>query len=133
MPRQIERIVHSRPIAKNGVLPVTTLFFWKFYFSIRISDKELIWCSNYQMPRLMPFVSAGVLLEGAFSLWVSLNSGVLSRHKIFFCITIIPFYNWKKTGINSSGIAQKHASQSVFFIQVCIFSSKPFPHVFVNY
>ena len=30
------------PIAKNGVLPVTTLFFWKFNLSIRTSFKYLI-------------------------------------------------------------------------------------------
>ena len=31
---------------KDGVLPVTNLFFWKFYFSLRASYNELIWCTN---------------------------------------------------------------------------------------
>ena len=35
------------PIKKNGVLPVTTLLFWKFCFSLRTSYKELTWCNNY--------------------------------------------------------------------------------------
>ena len=32
---------------KNGVLSVTTLFFWQFCFSLRNSYKELIWFTNY--------------------------------------------------------------------------------------
>ena len=31
---------------KNGVLPVTTLFFWKFCFSLRTSYEELICCTK---------------------------------------------------------------------------------------
>ena len=38
--------VQNRPITKNGVLPVTTVFFWKFYFSLRTSYKELTWYTN---------------------------------------------------------------------------------------
>ena len=41
------RMVSKRwPITKNGVLLVTTLFFWKFYVSLRTSYKELIWYTN---------------------------------------------------------------------------------------
>ena len=47
MLRQIEWWVQNGPITKNGVLPVTTLFFWKFCFSLRTFYKELIWCTNY--------------------------------------------------------------------------------------
>ena len=32
--------------AKNRVLPVTTLVFWKFYSSLRTSYKELTWCTS---------------------------------------------------------------------------------------
>ena len=39
-------LVESTKIGKNGVLPVTTLFFKKFCFSWRISYTELICCSN---------------------------------------------------------------------------------------
>ena len=46
MLRQIEWWVQNGPISKNGVLPVTTLFFWKFCFSFRTSYKVLIWCTN---------------------------------------------------------------------------------------
>ena len=31
---------------KNGVWPVTTLYFWKLCFSLRTSYKEMIWCTN---------------------------------------------------------------------------------------
>ena len=46
MLRQIEWWVQNGPIRKNGVLPVITLFFWEFCFSLRTSYKELIWCTN---------------------------------------------------------------------------------------
>ena len=46
MLRQIEWWVKNGPIKKNGVLPVTTLFFWKLYFILRTSYNELTWCTN---------------------------------------------------------------------------------------
>ena len=51
------------------VLPVTTLFFWKFCFSLRT------WFDvpTTQMHIFTLFVSAAVLFDGAFSLWVSLT------------------------------------------------------------
>ena len=42
MLRQIEWGVQNGPIRKNGLLPVTALFFSKFCFSLRASYKELI-------------------------------------------------------------------------------------------
>ena len=44
--RQIELWLQNGPTTKNGVLPVTTIFFWKFCFSLRTSYKELICCTN---------------------------------------------------------------------------------------
>ena len=46
MLRQTEWWVQNGSIIKNGVLPVTTFFFWKFHFSLTTSYKELIWCTN---------------------------------------------------------------------------------------
>ena len=43
--RQTEWWLQNGPITKNGVLPVTTLFSWKFCVSLRTSYKELI-CRN---------------------------------------------------------------------------------------
>ena len=40
--RQIEWWVQNGTITENGDLPVTTLFFWKFCFSVRTSSKVLI-------------------------------------------------------------------------------------------
>ena len=40
--RQIECGVQNGPITKNGVSPVTTLFFQKFCFSLRTLYKALI-------------------------------------------------------------------------------------------
>ena len=74
MLRQIEWGVQNRLLTKNGVLPVTTLFFRKFCLNLRTSYEELIWCTNTtQMAIFMLFESVGVLFEGAFSLWVSLS------------------------------------------------------------
>ena len=44
--RQIKWWLENGPITKNGVLPVTTLFFWKFCFSLRTFYKEFICCTN---------------------------------------------------------------------------------------
>ena len=71
--RQIEWRVQNGPAAKDGVSPVTTSFFWNFCFSLRTSYKELTWCMPNQMSIFILFVSAWVLFEGAFSLWVSLR------------------------------------------------------------
>ena len=53
--RQIEWWLQNRLITKNGVLPVTTLFFWKFCFSIRTSYEELIWCTNNPNANIFTF------------------------------------------------------------------------------
>ena len=42
MSRQMEWGVQNGPIAKNGVLPATALFFRKFCFSLKTLYKELI-------------------------------------------------------------------------------------------
>ena len=44
--RKIKWWVQNGPITKNGVLPVTNLFFLKFCVSLRTSYRELIWCTN---------------------------------------------------------------------------------------
>ena len=46
MLRETEWWLQNRPNTKNGVLPVTTLFFRKFCFSLRTSYKELICCTD---------------------------------------------------------------------------------------
>ena len=72
----IEWWLQNEPIAKNGVLPVTTLFFGNF-----VSVKEpLSWLDVLatQMPIIVLFVNAGVLFEGTFSLWVSLKKKLQS-------------------------------------------------------
>ena len=47
MLRQIEWEVQNGTITKDGVLPLTTLVFWKFCFRGRTSSKVLIRCTNY--------------------------------------------------------------------------------------
>ena len=62
------------PITKKGVLAVTTLFFWKFCFSLRTLIKSWIDISTTQMSIFVFFVSAGVVFDGTFPLWVSLKT-----------------------------------------------------------
>ena len=50
-------------ITTNGFLPVTTLFFRKFCFSLRTSYKELVWCTSHPNIHIHTF---GVLFEGDF-------------------------------------------------------------------
>ena len=65
--------IQSGPIIKNRVLPVTTIFFENF-----VSVEEPLINSSFdvpvaQTPKSVLFVRAGVLFDGAFSLWVSLK------------------------------------------------------------
>ena len=71
--RQIEWGVQDRPITKNGVLPVTALFFRKFCFNLRTSYKEFIWCTNQLYTHIHTFRKRWSIIWGAFSQWVSLK------------------------------------------------------------
>ena len=55
MLRQIEWKVQHGPITKDGILPVTTLFFWKFCFKVRTSSKELIRYTSYPNAHIHTF------------------------------------------------------------------------------
>ena len=93
MLRQIEWWVQNGPIAKNGVLPVTTLSFWKFCFSLRTHYKELIWCTNDPNVHIHTFRKRCSLVWGYFvlwALWVSL-------------ICLEPFFNFPLGEIISRG------------------------------
>ena len=46
MLRKIEWIVLNGAIPKNGILPVTSLFFRKLCFNLRMSYQEKIWFTN---------------------------------------------------------------------------------------
>ena len=83
MLRQIEWKVQNGPIRKNGVLPVpvTISIFLKILF--KSSYKELTWFDVLisQISVFILFVSAGVVFDGAFSLWVSLNK--LAKNSVY--------------------------------------------------
>ena len=49
------------------------IFFSKFCLGLVTSYKELTWCTNTQMPIIVLFVSARILFDDAFSLWVSVT------------------------------------------------------------
>ena len=67
---------------KGESFPSNYLIFLKICFSWRTSYEELIWCTNDPNAHIFVlFVSAGVLIDDAFSMWVSLtifaNSSIL--------------------------------------------------------
>ena len=79
MLRLIEWGIQDGPIAKNGVLPVTTLVFRKFCFSLRTLYNELIWSTSRPKVHTHAFRKRWSFI---FSLSVSLSGGkmcVLSR------------------------------------------------------
>ena len=53
--RQIKWWLSNGPITKNGVFPVTTLFFWKLCFSLGTSYKKLICCTNNSNAHICSF------------------------------------------------------------------------------
>ena len=70
-------IVQNGPIKKNGVLPVTTLFLWKFCFSVRTFSKEMIKCTNYPNVYIHTFRKRWSLIWRCFfpvSIWYLWNS-----------------------------------------------------------
>ena len=50
----------------SGVLPITTLFLWKFCFSLKTSNKELIWCTNYSNAHIHTFRKRWSFIWGRF-------------------------------------------------------------------
>ena len=72
MLRQIEWWLQNGPIKRNGVLPVATLFFANFVSVYEPLRKSWLDVPTTQMPIFVLFVSAGVLFDGTFFLWVSL-------------------------------------------------------------
>ena len=80
---QLEWDVQNEPITKNKVLPVTTLIFENF---VSVSEPlTKIWFDvpTTQMTIFILFVSAVVLLERAFTPWVSLKSDSHLPKKLF--------------------------------------------------
>ena len=71
--RQIEWWLLNGSIKKNGVLPVTTFYFENFVLVWKPLIKSWFDVPTTQMPIFVLLVSAGVLFDGAFSLWVSLR------------------------------------------------------------
>ena len=66
MLRQIEWWVQNGPITKNGVLPVTTLFFRKSCFRLWAFCKELIWCTNDPNAHITTFCERRSFIWRAF-------------------------------------------------------------------
>ena len=59
-------VIRTICITNNGVLPVTTLLFWKFCFGLRTSYKELTWCTNYPNVHIHTFRKRWSFIWGYF-------------------------------------------------------------------
>ena len=126
-------------IIKNGVFPVTTLFFWKLCFSSRTSYKELIWCTNDPNVHIHTFRKRWSYIwefESAFYLWVSLticsiysvNGGPNEKNVFVFEKSITENYGYCRVNRSShrrcsvrkgvlrnfAKFTRKHLSQSLF-------------------
>ena len=55
MLRQTKWWLQNGPIKKNEVLPITSLYFWKFCFSLRTSYKESICYTNNRNANICTF------------------------------------------------------------------------------
>ena len=58
--------IQNGPITKDGVLPVTTLIFWKSCFSLRTSYKELICCTSEPNTHIQSFDRRWSFIWGCF-------------------------------------------------------------------
>ena len=58
--------VQNGSIKKNEVLQVTSLFFWKFYYSLRTFYKMFIWRTNYPNAHIRTFRKSWGFIWGCF-------------------------------------------------------------------
>ena len=73
MLRQIERTKWT--YQKGRCFASNYFIFWKFYFSLRTSCKELIWCTNDPNVHIHPCREQwNFIFESASPLWASLNN-----------------------------------------------------------
>ena len=83
---QIEWWIQNGPIIKNGVLLLTSLIFENFVSVEGALINSWSDAPTIQMPMFVLFVSAEVLFDGAFSLWVCEYSWLLLLIEDYWCI-----------------------------------------------
>ena len=77
MLRQIAWWVKVGSITKNRVLPITTLIFWKYYFSLGTFYKKLIWCAKDPNAEIRTFCKCCTFVLGCFFLLSILKSAII--------------------------------------------------------
>ena len=88
MLRQMEWWVQSGPTTKNGVLPVTTLFFRKCCFSLRTSYKKFIWCTNNPNAHIRTFCKCWSFIWWCF-FSVSILKTAKNLKQSFFALLLV--------------------------------------------
>ena len=93
MLRQIEWEVQNGPITMNDVFLVTILFSWKFYFILRTSYIELIWCTNHPNVHIHTFRKRSSFISGCFFPVSILNS--IKAPKNIKKVTVTDGWTWR--------------------------------------
>ena len=99
-----------------------------FFYSLRTSYKELIWCINYLNAHVNTFTKRGSFIWGYFSLWISL-SFLLPRG----CISNVDYPVLKNTFWHNDTLTHWHINTLILFFlkkvdfkQICNFNSIEF-------
>ena len=107
MLRQIEWGVQNGPITKNGVLPVTSLFFGKFCFSLGTWYKELIWCTNHLNVHIHSFRNRWSFIWGCFFPVSMLNLSYVNNEECYKAIWTVHLvhllWTWSKKYLLGGG------------------------------
>ena len=104
-----------------------------FFYSLRTSSKELIWCINYLNARVNTFPKRGSFIWGYFSLWISL-SFLLPRG----CISSVDYPVLKNTFWHIDTLTHWHINTLILFFlkkvdfkQICNFNLIEFSSNFI--
>ena len=109
MLRQTEWWVQNGPITKNGVLPETPLFFWKFSFSLRTCYRELIWYTNNPNTHIPTFCKRWDFIWRCFfpvSILKSTLDILVWRWNSFWPNLIVLNRKWRHDGCLGNSIAR---------------------------
>ena len=89
MLREIEWEVHNGLITNDGVFLITTLLFWEFCFRVKITSKELIWCTNYPNIHIHTFRKRWSFIWGCFFPVSILKEFILSEFTSNSSVTLL--------------------------------------------
>ena len=90
---------------KERSLPVTTLFFWKFCFSLRTSYKELFWCTNYPTVHIHTFRKHWSFIWGWFSP-VSILKNLVETDALLNWLSLLIYFLLQRINTDLSSLSK---------------------------